>query len=69
MKFLLDTNNFKDYLVCSAKTGPATHDSPAPKPLRKQLENTIKAARDVVDLARQRLAQKDTAIEVGSEQI
>jgi hypothetical protein len=30
MKFLLDTNNFKEYLVCSSKTGPATDDSPAP---------------------------------------
>jgi hypothetical protein len=69
MKFLLDTNNFKDYLVCSSKTGPATNDSPAPKPLRKQPENTIKAARDVADRARQRLAHKDTAIEVDSDQI
>jgi hypothetical protein len=40
-----------------------------PKPLRKQPENTIKAARDAADLAFQRLAQKDTAIEVDSDQI
>lgn len=43
--------------------------APLQKPLRTQLENTVKVARDVADLGRQRLAQNDTAIEGDSDQI
>jgi hypothetical protein len=43
--------------------------APLPKPLRKQPENTLKGARDVADRARQCLAQKETAVDVDSDQI